>query len=375
MMHYDVIVIGLGVVGAAAAYHLANDGQRVLALEQFELNHRNGSSYGESRIIRYAYDHPLYTEMAKDAFPMWRALEAASNKRLMFRTGGFDFGPADAPTLVGTRRNLEAAGVPFEWLEPAEAMARFPQFRLREGMAALYQPDAAYLAASSCVLGLVDLARWKGASLQVGTPVTAIEPLVGAVRVRTTEQVYEAGRVVIAAGAWAGPMLAGLGIRLPLQPTREQLVYFESPEPALFTPQRCPVFIFHDHPWFYGLPNVDGFGVKVAVHCNGETTDPNQTRRTVDPDYIERVRAWASEYLPRAVGPVCETRVCLYTMTPDEHFVIDRHPQYPHVVYASACSGHGFKFGILTGRILADLVTHGTTDYEIGLFSASRFGE
>src|SRR5258708_4202991 len=152
--HYDIIVLGLGVMGSATAYHLARDGRRVLALEQFTLDHRLGSSYGESRIIRYAYDHPAYVEMAKFTFPMWRELEEVSGQRLMIRTGGFDFGPADEPTLIATRDNLAAAGVFHEWLTPDEGMRHFPQFRVGEDERVLYQPDAGYLAASECVITL-----------------------------------------------------------------------------------------------------------------------------------------------------------------------------------------------------------------------------
>ncbi|PJF36126.1 MAG: N-methyl-L-tryptophan oxidase [Candidatus Thermofonsia Clade 1 bacterium] len=370
---YDAIVVGLGVMGSAAAYHLAKAGQRVLALEQFALDHRLGSSHGESRIIRYAYTHPLYVEMAYEAFALWRALEQASGKRLMVRTGGFDFGRPEAPTLQETRRTLEAAGIPFEWLNAAEAARRFPQFSLAADMVALYQHDAAYLAASACVLAQAELAHIHGAELLTETPVRRIEPLHDAVRVYTAERVYEAGKLILTGGPWMGKLLSALDLRLPLQPTREQIVFFEPRDGARFTPEHCPVFIFHSPTWFYGLPNVDGSGVKVGVHCNNEPCDPDQVKRTPDEAYIQRVRDWTRQYLPAAAGEVKEARVCLYTMTPDEHFIIDAHPAYPQIIFGAGFSGHGFKFGNLVGRLLADMVLGNPIGYDLSLFSATRF--
>jgi monomeric sarcosine oxidase len=291
----------------------------------------------------------------------------------MVRTGGLDFGAEDSPSLVATRDNLYAAGVPYEWLTPDEVSRRFPQFWLEPHMRGGYQPDAGYLAASRCVITLVEMAQKCGATVLTKTPVARVEVMPGSVRVHTADARYEAGRLVITAGPWAPRLLGMLDLNLPLQPTREELVFFEPPQKALFLPDRFPIFIYHDVPWKYGLPNVDGAGLKVAVHGRHEPTDPDHTRRTPDPDYIEDVRAFVQKFIPQGDGPVNEARICLYTMTPDEHFVIDRHPAYPHVVFGAGFSGHGFKFGILIGRILADLAIHGNTPHDISLFSIKRF--
>lgn len=370
---YDVIVVGLGVMGSAAAYHLAKMGQRVLALEQFELDHRNGSSHGESRIIRYAYAHPLYVQMAREAFALWQALERASGKRLMVRTGGFDFGFPDSPTLRATLQTLDSAAIPFEVLDEAGAARRFPQFRLETGMIALYQADAAYLAASACVIAQAELAHTLGAELVYETPVRRIEPLGDSVRVYTADRVYEAGKLIVTGGPWMGKLLSALDLPLPLQPTREQIVFFEPHDQALFSPERCPIFIFHSPTWFYGLPNVDGSGVKVGIHCNNDPCDPDTVNRTPDSAYVERIAAWTRQYMPLAAGEVKEARVCLYTMTPDEHFVLDRHPAYPQVVFGAGFSGHGFKFGNLIGKLLADMALGNPISYDLSLFSIARF--
>jgi len=373
---YDVIVIGLGVMGTAAAYHLSTAGKRVLGLEQFDIDHNKGSSHGESRIIRYAYSHPIYIEMARESFSLWRALEQASGKRLMFRTGGFDFGPTDSESLQLTRASLEAAHIPYEWLGPDEANRRFPQFRLSPGMAALYQADAAYLAASSCVLAMAELAHVQGADIVPNTPALEIEPINGLVRVHTPARMYEAPYCIITAGPWAGKVLGQMGHRLPVQPTREQIVFLDPLNPDLYNPDQCPIFIYHGvgaQRWFYGLPNVQGTGVKVGIHGNNDAVDPDNVRREGDQAYVHTVREWVEKYLPYANGPVKEVRTCLYTMTPDEHFIIDHLPDHPNIVYGAGFSGHGFKFGILIGKMLAEMATMGQTPYDRSLFRADRF--
>jgi len=373
--HYDVIVLGLGVMGTAAAYHLAKDGQRVLALEQFELDHRLGSSYGESRIIRYAYDHPAYVQMAKATFPMWRALEQESGRQLMVQTGGLDFGLPDFPSLVETRKNLLAAGIAYEWLTPGEVAKRFPQFRLNDDMMAGYQPDAGYLAASDCVITQANMAQRHGATLLTKTPVVRVEVLTDSARVHTADAQYEAGRLVVTAGPWSARVLAQTDLNLPLQPTREELVFLDpvdSKDAALFEPTQFPVFIYHRHPWYYGLPNAGGSGLKVAIHGRHEPVDPDNMKRAPDEAYMEHIQEFVRQVIPRGAGKIREGRICLYTMTPDEHFVIDQHPAYPHVVIGAGFSGHGFKFGILIGRILADLAERGATSHDIALFNVKR---
>jgi monomeric sarcosine oxidase len=370
---YDVIVLGLGVMGSGAAYHLAKDGQSVLGLEQFELDHRNGSSYGESRIIRYAYDHPAYVQLAKSVFHLWHDLEHESGRKLMFQTGGFDFGPADAPTLVATHDNLKAADIPFEWLSAAESRRLFPVFQLTDDMRGLYQPDAAYLAASDCVIAQADMARKHGATLLFNSSVIDVKVYKDSVTVRTATTEYSAGRLIITAGAWATKVLSKLDLNLPLYASREEQVFFQPSDMRQFMPDKFPIFIVHQTPWFYGIPNAGGTGVKAAIHPRNERVDPDHVNKTPDDDYIDDIRNLVQRYVPSMEGPVNEARVCLYTMTPDEHFIIDRHPAYPHISFMAGCSGHGFKFGVLIGRILADLACKGTTDHNIDLFKVTRF--
>lgn len=373
MQTYDVIVLGMGVAGSAAAYHLAKSGQRVLALEQFHIDHQLGSSYGVSRIIRYAYDHPAYVALAKAAFPLWRALEEEAGVQLLQQTGGLDFGKADNESLLETRDNLAAGGIAHEWLTPAEVANRFPQFRLDDDMMGVYQADAGYLAASKCVTTQVNLAQKHGAVLVTEARVTGIEPHTDSITVQTTSGRFNAARLVITAGSWAGQLLQMLDLDVPLQPTRERLMFFETAAPDQFTPDRFPVYIAHgDEDWFYGIGSIDGSGLKSAVHSGKHPTDPDNTNREVEPEYIAEVRAFLQRHIPQGDGPVKETRVCLYTMTPDKHFILDRHPAHPHITIGAGFSGHGFKFGNLTGQILADLALEGTTAHDISLFTLGR---
>lgn len=378
--NFDSIVIGLGVMGSAAAWQLARGGQRVLALEQFELDHQNGSSHGSSRIIRYAYDHPAYIPLAHSAYALWRELEQESGEQLLRIVGGLDFGAADEGTLVATREVLAEAGMPHEWLTPAEVSARFPQFRLDEHMMGLYQPDGGALHASRCVVAAARMALAHGATIQTGARVTGIEAHNDSVTVRTADESFSAARLVISAGSWAGPLLRGIGLELPLQPTREQLFFFDTQDPEAFLPGRMPYFREHGSRHaqnsllhFYGIPNIDGAGFKGSIHTNGEATDPDNTLREVDESVCEMLRAFFRRHIPLADSPLKSGRVCLYTMTPDEHFIIDRHPEHAQIAIGAGFSGHGFKFGSAIGKILADLVSVGESELDISLFALSRF--
>ena len=377
MLNTDVIVIGAGAMGSAAAYHLAKAGQRVLLLEQFDIDHQKGSSHGYSRIIRYAYDHPAYIPLAKAVYPLWYDLQEAVGERLIVQTGGLDFGTsAEVHDILQT---MQAEGIPHEVLSPGEAEARFPQFRFDDGMQILYQPESGVLAASKCVRAHVRLAQQHGAAIMERSLVTRITVKPSHVEVQTSDDTFQAERLIVTAGAWTRPLLASIGLDLPLQPVRCQDAHFQPVvSPEGFTAEHMPVFICHSKDdqgnKAYGLPSVDGSGVKVAFHGGTAFDDPAQISYEPDPKMVDHIRAFAKKHLP-SIGdsPLASTRICLYTMTPDEHFIIDKHPEYPNVVIASPCSGHGFKFSALIGSILADLAVTGRTEHDISLFSVSRF--
>ncbi|HVU12302.1 MAG TPA: N-methyl-L-tryptophan oxidase, partial [Phototrophicaceae bacterium] len=373
---YDLIVIGAGVIGSATAYQAAKAGRRVLLLEQFAVDHQRGSSYGYSRIIRYAYDHPYYVELAKDAFAAWDAFEQDAGETFYTRTGGIDFGTPSEPLLVKMMDSMSQVGIPYEVLSADELKELFPQFQLEDDMVALYQADAGLLRASKAVQANVRLAKQYGADMRDNSPVTSITPLADGVEVKTATDTFTADKLVMAPGAWLKPMLLPLGLDLPLQPIAPQENYFTPLVPDQFTPEHFPVWIGHLQAEYgqilYGLPSVDGSGVKIGLHT-GPAIDPNVAERTPDAAVSAQMLDFAKRYMPQAAGGLQSSRVCLYTLTPDEHFVIDRHPEYAQIIVASCCSGHAFKFSPVLGSILSDLALKGETAHDLSLFSLSRF--
>lgn len=373
---YDVIVIGAGAMGSAAAYYAAKDGHSVLLLEQFDLTHERGSSNDHSRIIRYAYDYPQYVQLMRSAYQLWHDLEQASGEQLYVRTGGIDIAHPHQPSFDATKRCLEQANIPFELLDAAAAQQRFPMFRFDLDMQVLYQPDSGILLAAKCVQTHLRLAAECGAVIKANTPVTQITANQDSVTV-VADETYSAGRLILAGGAWMNELLRMLDMELPLEPMGVQLVYFSPTDMSRFSAENMPIFITHlrgnKSDWVYGIPNVNNSGLKVAFHTGQRTQRVSEIDYTPKEDVIERLRAFMRRYLPEGDAPVKSTRICLYTMTPDEHFIIDKHPAYPQVVIASPCSGHGFKFSTLIGRMLADLATTGSTPYDTSLFKLDRF--
>ncbi len=380
MQTFDVIVLGAGAMGSAAAYHLAKAGQRVLLLEQLEIDHQKGSSYGYSRIIRFSYNDATYIKLAKATYPLWATLAEESGERLHIKTGGLDFGAPTESTLQDTITSLRTADIPFEILATRDAEKRFPQFRFGDDTLVIYQADSGMLAPSKCVRAHVKIAQQHGATILDHTPVTNLTIHSDSVEVQTANETFSAGRLVITAGSWAGRLLAETGLKLPLQPIRVQEAYFQpvNADPADFEPGRMPVFIYHrgylEGDAMYGLPTIDGSGVKAARHGGTPFNHPSEINYATDPSVIDDIRLFTRRYIPAlGDGPLVSTRICLYTMTPDEHFIIDHHPNYAHVAIGAGFSGHGFKFSAGIGSILRDLVLDGATQQDISLFRISRF--
>ena len=373
---WDAIVIGLGGFGSAAAYWLSTrPGLRVLGLEQFEIDHPNGASQDHSRIIRLSYHRRDYVRLARRAYATWAEVEEASGARIITKTGGIDLHPAgsvtDAESYTGS---LAAEGIPFEVLDAAEAIRRWPQWRLDDDTAVVFQAETGIADPSRGNAAHRSLAVANGATLMDRTPVAGLREVAGEYEVETADgTVHRAGRVVVAADAWTNEVLAGLGRRLPLTITREQVTYVACPDPASFAPERFPVWIWMDEPSFYGFPTY-GLGVpKVAEDVGGEEiTIPTRTFEVNRASHA-RVAAFLQRHLPGMVGPDLLTKTCIYTLTPERDFVIDRLPDHPGVVMALGV-GHGYKFASVIGRILAELAIDGATPSagEIGAFRVDR---
>jgi monomeric sarcosine oxidase len=377
MVACDVIVIGAGVMGSATAYHLAKRGHRVVLLEQFATGHEYGSSHGHSRIFRLVYDLPEYVALARAALPLWRELEADTGEELLLQTGGIDFAEPANQAMHDTHATLIASGVPFESLDSIAIRQRFPQFAVSEQAVGFYQADSGILDAGKCVLAMIGAARARQAVLYEHAQAQQIHIRGTGVEVRTTNATYSADRLVVTAGSWARPLLQQIELHLPLTVTKEQFAFFAPHDPALFMPERCPIFIQHmqSGPSVYGFPCFGLPGVKIAFHNDGAQIQPEETDRSVDPDRMAALQAHITRWLPQAAGKTLLTQTCRYTSTPDHEFIVDLHPHYPQIVIGSPCSGHGFKFGVLIGSILADLVESGTTSHAIERFRLSRFAQ
>ena len=370
---YEYIVLGLGGFGSAAAYWLAQRaGGEVLGLEQFELGHGRGESQDHSRIIRLSYHTPQYVELAKHAFTAWHTVERDAGEPLILRTGGLDLAPADsAIPLANYSGSMDAAGVSYEALDADEIMRRWPPFRLSPDIHGLYQAESGIAMAVKGNAAHQRLARAAGAVLRDQAPVDAITPNDGEVAVHSGGVEYRCRRLIITAGAWTNRALANFGVRLPLSVTQEQVTYFASPRLADFQPERFPIWIWMDDPCFYGFPVFGEPGPKVGQDAGGK--EVTAETRTYDPDReaLERVQLFLARYLPAALGPILYTKSCLYTLTPDRDFVLDRLPEHPNVLVAIG-GGHGFKFASLVGKILAELAVAGDTAFNLEPFHIDR---
>jgi sarcosine oxidase len=374
MASFDVVVCGLGAMGSAALYALARRGLRVVGIERYAPGHDRGSSHGATRIIRLAYwEHPSYVPLLRRAYDLWRELEDAAGKRLLHITGIAEIGPPDGMLVRGTLAAAHLHGLRHEVLAAPDLMRRFPAFRLPPDYAAVVQPDGGLLAAEPSIHAMIALAQRGGAELRAGEMVSAIEPRAGGVRVVTDRAVIEAGSAIVAAGPWTRSLLPDLAA--PLRVTRQVMAWFAPGEPALFAPGRFPVFLIESrHGIHYGLPPFGGAGLKVAKHHHrDEDVDPDTYDRTVSAEDEGLIRAALADHLPAANGELLDAKTCLYTMTPDGDFLLDRLPGAPQVIIASPCSGHGFKFAPVIGEILADLATTGATRHDLARFSLSRF--
>jgi sarcosine oxidase len=377
MNSYDVIVIGLGAMGSSAAFRLAARGQRVLGLERFTPAHARGSSHGGSRITRQSYfEDPAYVPLLLRAHDLWERLAADSGRDLIRLCGGLYLGNPDSETFAGAQRAAREWSLPHEVLDAAEVRRRFPALMPGPDVVALYEARAGFLRPEETVAANLELAAAAGADLRFETPVlewTAADAGEG-VTVRTADRAFTASRLVICPGPWAPALLADLGV--PLRVERQVMYWFDA-DAGSFAGN--PVFIWEaeDGVQFYGFPAIDGpgGGVKAAFHnAGGVECDPDTIDRTVRPGEVAAIRSYLAPRLPGLTGEPLRTATCMYTNTPDRHFVVAVHPEHPQVSVACGCSGHGFKFTPVIGEILADLTIDGSTAHPIALFDPRRPG-
>ena len=376
MASYDAIVLGVGGMGSAALYHLARRGLKVLGLERYDIPHDMGSSHGVTRIIRLAYyEHPSYVPLLLRAFELWRELERETEERLLVTTGSVDAGPAEGFVFRGSVSSCETHNLPHQVLTSKELSQRFPGYSLPQDAMANYQPDGGFLLPEGCIGAHVNAAVAAGAEVHGRERVVSWEPRGEGVEVRTERGSYSAGRLVVCGGAWNGALLPEL--REFLVPERQVLGWFQPLRPDLFTPSTFPVFnvAVSDRERYYGFPvfGVPGFKVGRFNHLS-EVVDPDTMDRQPNATDEKVLRDFTDACFPQASGPTTMLKTCIFTNTPDEHFILDVHPDLPQVSIAAGFSGHGFKFCSVVGEIMADLATRGDTGHDLGLFGARRFG-
>jgi sarcosine oxidase len=370
---FEYIQLGLGGLGSGAAYWLARTaGRDVLGLEQFELGHVRGESQDHSRIIRLSYHTPGYVRLAKRAYQSWDMLAAEHGESCILQTGGLDVAPGHGAIPLDTYTNsLDAEQVPYERLDAREIMRRWPQWQLTDDCHGIYQEDSGIAMAARANAAHQRMAREHGAILRENAAVTSVRSVDGEVEVVAGNVAYRCRKLSIAAGPWSNTVLKWLGMELPLEITREQVMYYSSPHRKEFTPDRFPVWIWMDDPCFYGFPVFGEDATKLAQDTGGKPVTAETRTFDEDPENRARVEKWARQYLPRALGPLLHTKTCLYTLTPDRDFVIDTVPEHPNVSIAIG-AGHAFKFASLIGRILSELSLTGKTISDISPFSLER---
>jgi sarcosine oxidase len=371
---YDAIVVGMGGMGSATAFEMARRGMRVLGLEQFDLVHDRGSSHGQTRIIRTAYyEHPGYVPLVRRAFERWRDLEHRMGRTLLTDCGCLTIGRPGSEVVQGVWHSAAQHGLAIEDLQPADLRRRFAPFQFSDEYQGVLEHDAGFLYVEECVRAHLDAALQLGADIHAGELVLDWKSSGSRVEVTTSRSYYSANCLILTAGPWAGQLLSQWGNCLTVM--RQTPHWFKTTDDAKFHRNVFPVFIA-DVPegFFYGFPVIDSHGLKVARHYGApELPDPSHIIREVTADDERPVRDFLNSHLPSASGPLLRGQVCTYTLTPDRHFILDRHPEHANVAIAAGFSGHGFKFASVVGEIMADLATTGRTDHSIDMFRITRF--
>jgi sarcosine oxidase len=375
MPHYDVIVIGLGAMGSSTLYHLASRGVNALGIERFTIPHAFGSSHGHSRMIRSSYyEHPDYVPLLCRSFELWDKLESEAGEKLLHRTGVLYMGKPGDEILAGVRRSAREHSLQLDSYGRAELRLKYPQFHVPDDYEALFETEAGFLLSERCINAHVRLARKRGATVFKNTKVFDWRQHDGSVSVVTDRGKFTADRLVFCAGAWTDKLVKDLGV--PLVVTRQILGWVKPKRPELFQLGTLPGWMISrgDGSAYYGFP-MTGHppGFKLALHQPLTPADPDTVDRTVHPDDESTFRACLRDFIPDADGPVESMAVCMYTNSPDEHFILDRHPTFDRAFLACGFSGHGFKFSSVVGEAMADLATKGRTDLPIGFLSLSRF--
>ena len=367
----EVLVAGLGVMGSAAAHHAARLGARVIGIDQFSIPHDRGSSHGETRNIRQAiYESPGYVPLLRRAFALWRELEAESGRPLLRLTGRMMMGRPDGAAMSGALATARQYQLPIEVLSATEVRHRYPVFEPSDEMIGLFENEAGMLLVEPCLTSHLELARRRGAAIHFEETLLGWTPSGRGVEVRTSRTTYLTDRLVLALGAWLPNFLP----TLPLTIERQVLLWFEPrARREDFFPEVFPIYLWElGDITIYGVP-FWGDGLKMARHHGGQSCTADTVRRDIDTADIAMVRGPLERHMPLGMGRFLRGQTCVYTNTPDRHFIIDRHPAHEAVIVASPCSGHGFKYATAVGEAAAQLALDIPPTVDLGMFRAGRF--
>lgn len=372
--HYDVIVIGVGGMGSSTCYQLAQRGLKVLGLEQFDIPHTLGSSHGLTRIIRLAYyEDPSYVPLLRRAYQLWDEIEQCSGEKLFYKTGSVDVGVADSTVFAGSHGSCLQHDIPHEVLSGTELHYRYPGYQVPDEFYALYQPDGGFLLPEKATVAFVGEAQKLGADIKAREKLISWDATQNGVSVKTQKNEYQADALVFTSGAWGGGLLPFLD-KIAI-PERQVLAWLQPKKPALFAPDKFPVFNLQ---WgeerYYGFPiyGIPGFKFGKYHHME-ERGAPESFDWNPNEEDEALLRNFADRMFPQGNGPTMSLKTCMFTNSPDEHFIIDVHPEFPQVSFAAGFSGHGYKFASVIGKIMADLAIDRRTDLPISLFRLGRF--
>lgn len=373
---YDCIIVGAGSIGMAAGYYLAKQGVQTLLIDAQDPPHQMGSHHGQTRIIRHAYGEGKgYVPLALRAQELWIQLEKEAEETLFSQTGVLTIGQRDASFIQEMITSSKEYSLPIEMLESEEVEERWPGIVMPAGYVACFEPTSGVIFSEKAIRAYRNLALSHGANL---LPYTQVERLViepSSITIQTNNGTYYGEKAIVTAGAWSKQLLATVGLTLPLQPTRKAIGWFQA-EKRLFAAQRFPAFVFNfPDETYYGFPCFDEQGLKIGCHHGGQRVQPDQVDRHFGADKEDegKLRRFLETYMPQAAGKLTKGGICLYNMTPDEHFIIDLHPEHNHVIIATGFSGHGFKFASSIGECLSEIISRGNSSLDLSLFSLKRF--
>jgi len=370
---YDCIVLGTGGVGSATLYHLAQRGASVLGIDRFAPGHDRGSSHGETRVIRLAYfEHPDYVPLLQRAYTHWEAMQRARPESLYVQAGILEMGREEGEIVPGVLKAARQHHLDVEALSRAEIEKRYTGLRLPESFVGVFEARAGFLRVEACVKAYADEAVKHGAHLQTGETVLGWSPDGAGLMVETDRGRYRAARLVVTAGAWAPELLASLGIEFRV--LRKPLLWYRTQTPDYRLDNGFPVWVMETH-WgdLYGFPEIDARGLKLAEHSSGtEVADPLHPDRDLWSEDRRPLETLLRAHFPGVTSDCLHHAVCLYTMSPDGHFIIDRHPEDARICFVAGLSGHGFKFASVLGEIMSDLSLDDETAMPIEFLGLER---